>query len=307
MTRIGTVVFDKTGTLTKGVFKVQKIVSEAIPEEEWLPLLAALESRSTHPIAKAIVDFAGAAAKNHTVERIEEIRGHGIRGVVQGRELLAGNAKLLWKFGFDTVDRVKTSEAVIFVIVDRTYAGYVTISDEIKTDAKVAIDRLRSMNIRTAMLSGDKQDVVDSVAGDLGISLAHGDLLPEDKVEKLMAIKKESSAATAFVGEGINDAPVLAISDVGIAMGALGSDAAIETADVVIQTDQPSKIYQAIQIGKATNAIVWQNITLAFAVKLIVLLLGAFGIASMWGAVFADVGVALLAILNAVRIQRLNF
>ena len=307
MTRIGTVVFDKTGTLTKGVFKVQKIVSEAIPEEEWLPLLAALESRSTHPIAKAIVDFAGAAAKNHTVERIEEIRGHGIRGVVQGRELLAGNAKLLWKFGFDTVDRVKTSEAVIFVIVDRTYAGYVTISDEIKTDAKVAIDRLRSMNIRTAMLSGDKQDVVDSVAGDLGISLAHGDLLPEDKVEKLMAIKKESSAATAFVGDGINDAPVLAISDVGIAMGALGSDAAIETADVVIQTDQPSKIYQAIQIGKATNAIVWQNITLAFAVKLIVLLLGAFGIASMWGAVFADVGVALLAILNAVRIQRLNF
>lgn len=307
MTRVGTVVFDKTGTLTKGVFKVQKIVSEAMPEEKWLPLLAALESRSTHPIAKAIVEFAGDAARNYNVERTEEIRGHGMKGVVQGREIIAGNAKLLWKFGFDTVDRVKTSETVIFVIVDSTYAGYVTISDEIKTDAKMAIDRLRSMNIRTVMLSGDKQDVVDTVADDLGISLAHGDLLPEDKVEKLMAIKKESSTATAFVGDGINDAPVLAISDVGIAMGALGSDAAIETADVVIQTDQPSKIYQAIQIGKATSSIVWQNITLAFVVKLVVLSLGALGIASMWGAVFADVGVALLAILNAVRIQRLDF
>ena len=307
MTRVGTVVFDKTGTLTKGVFKVQKIVSEGIPQEEWLPLLAALESQSTHPIARTIVEFAGDRAKGYAVERAEEIKGHGIKGLVQGREVLAGNAKLLWKYGFDKVAKVTTSETVVFVIVDSTYAGYVTISDEVKPDAKVAVDRLRSLSIRTVMLSGDKQDVADNVARDLGIELAYGDLLPEDKVEKLMAIKKESALATSFVGDGINDAPVLAISDVGIAMGALGSDAAIETADVVIQTDQPSKIVQAIQIGKATNAIVWQNITLAFIVKIVVLALGAFGFASMWGAVFADVGVALLAILNAVRIQKMNF
>lgn len=307
MTRVGTVVFDKTGTLTKGVFKVQKVVSEGMPEEKWLPFLGALESGSTHPIARAIVDFVGDAAKGYSTERVEEIKGHGIKGMIQGREILAGSAKLLWKFGFDMVERTKTSETTIFVVVDRAYAGYVTISDEIKPDAKIAIQKLHSLNIRTVMLSGDKQDVVDTVARGLGIELAYGNLLPEDKVEKLMTIKKESTLATAFVGDGINDAPVLAISDVGIAMGALGSDAAIETADVVIQTDQPSKIFQAIEIGKATNAIVWQNITLAFAVKLVILTLGALGIASMWGAVFADVGVALLAILNAVRIQRINF
>ena len=276
-------------------------------EEKWLPLLGALESRSTHPIARAIVEFVGGVAKGFAIERAEEIKGHGIKGLVQGREILAGNAKLLWKNGFDMVTKVRSSETVIFVVVDSTYAGYVTISDEIKPDAKTTVDKLRSLNIRTVMLSGDKQEVVDDVAGNLGIDLAYGDLLPEDKVEKLMTIKKESTLATAFVGDGINDAPVLAISDVGIAMGALGSDAAIETADVVIQTDQPSKIIQAIQIGKATNAIVWQNITLAFIMKLVVLTLGAFGIASMWGAVFADVGVALMAILNAVRIQKINF
>ncbi len=307
MTRVGTVVFDKTGTLTKGVFKVQKIVSETMPKEKWLPLLGALESRSTHPIARAIVEFVGDVAKNYALERTEEIKGHGIKGTVQGREILAGNARLLSKYGINLLPEVRTSETDIFVVVDNTYVGYVTISDEIKPDSKIVVDRLHSLNIRTAMLSGDKQEVVDDVARNLGIDLAYGDLLPEDKVEKLMSIKKESTLATAFVGDGINDAPVLAISDVGIAMGALGSDAAIETADVVIQTDQPSKIFQAINIGKATKSIVWQNITLAFFVKVVVLALGAFGIASMWGAVFADVGVALLAILNAVRIQKMDF
>ena len=307
MTKVGTVVFDKTGTLTKGVFKVQKVASEGIPEEKWLPLLGALESRSTHPIARAIVEYVGDAAKGYAVEAAEEIKGHGIKGVVQDREVLAGNVKLLRKYGLDMLAKVRTSETAIFVVVDRTYAGYVTISDDIKADAKIAIEKLRSMNIRTVMLSGDKQDVVDDVARVLGVKSAYGDLLPEDKVEKLNVIKKESTLATAFVGDGINDAPVLAISDVGIAMGGLGSDAAIETADVVIQTDQPSKVHQAIQIGKATKSIVWQNIALAFFVKVVVLTLGASGVASMWAAVFADVGVALLAILNAVRIQKMDF
>ena len=308
MTRVDTVVLDKTGTLTKGVFKVQRIVSAGMHEEQWMPLAAALESQSTHPVAKAIVGYAGDIANVYSIDHVEEIKGHGLKGIVQGREILAGNAKLLSKYGIDPVEEMgSTAETIVFVVVDTKLAGYIVISDEIKSDAKVAIEKLHSLNISTVMLSGDKQAVVDKVARDLGIDQAYGDLLPEDKVEKLLFIKKKSTKATAFVGDGINDAPVLAISDVGIAMGGLGSDAAIETADVVIQTDQPSKIYQAIKIGNTTNTIVWQNIILAFVVKAIVLALGALGIASMWGAVFADVGVALLAILNAIRIQGMKF
>ena len=193
------------------------------------------------------------------------------------------------------------------VAVDNKLACYITIADEVKEDAKDAIRQLHALKVKTVMLSGDKQAVVDKVAKSLGIDNAYGDLLPENKVEKVEAIKKGKEQALAFVGDGINDAPVLAISDVGIAMGGLGSDAAIETADVVIQTDQPSKIVTAINIGKATNRIVWQNIAFAFGVKIIVMTLGAWGVASMWEAVFADVGVALLAILNAVRIQRMKF
>jgi Zn2+/Cd2+-exporting ATPase len=308
MTRVDTVVLDKTGTLTKGVFKVQRIVSKGMSEKEWLPLLGALESGSTHPVAKAIVGYIGKTTIAHSIDGIEEIRGHGLRGIVGGREVLAGNAKLLTKYNVELVDETSNSaETTVFVIVDKKLAGYVVISDEIKPDAKAAIQQLQSLRLNTVMLSGDKQAVVDRVAMELGIERAYGDLLPEQKVERLFAIKKESARGTVFVGDGINDAPVLAISDVGIAMGGLGSDAAIETADIVIQTDQPSKIYQAIKIGQATNHIVWQNIGLAFVVKAIVLALGALGMASMWGAVFADVGVALLAILNAVRIQGMKF
>ncbi len=307
MTRVDTVVMDKTGTLTKGVFKVQNVVSTGLPENEWLPFAAAIESQSTHPIAKAVVDHAGIPGDLH-MDGIEEIKGHGLKGVINGKEILAGNLKLLEKFSV-AVDRelYETVDTAVMVAVNRKLAGYITIADEIKEDAKDAVDRMHALNIKTVVLSGDRQAVVDKVAKALNIDSAYGDLLPEDKVEKVEDLKRLKKEALAFVGDGINDAPVLAISDVGIAMGGLGSDAAIETADVVIQTDQPSKVVTAIKIGKATNGIVWQNIALAFGVKIVVMALGAWGLASMWEAVFADVGVALLAILNAVRIQRMKF
>lgn len=307
MTRVDTVVMDKTGTLTKGVFKVQEVVDKGLSQNEWLPLVAAVEAQSTHPIASAVVEYV-ASKQKLSVENLEEIKGHGLKGIVNGREVLAGNTKLLKKFNIpvDTeIDQIV--DTVVVIAVDKKLAGYITIADEIREDAKQAIQQMHALNINTVMLSGDKQAVVDKVARALNIDKAYGDLLPESKVEKVEEIKKGKKEALAFVGDGINDAPVLAISDVGIAMGGLGSDAAIETADVVIQTDQPSKIVTAINIGKATNNIVWQNIALAFGVKIVVMALGAWGVASMWEAVFADVGVALLAILNAVRIQRMRF
>ena len=306
MTRVDTVVMDKTGTLTKGVFKVQRVVNKSLQEQEWLPLVFAIEAQSTHPAAKAVVDHAGKS--NASVQNLEEIKGHGMKGNVNGREVLAGNVKLLQKYNVAVDDEVlRVVDTIVVVAVDKKLAGYIVIADEIKEDSKQAIQLMHSLGIKTVMLSGDKQEVVDRVAKELNIDLAFGNLLPENKVEKVEEIKKGKKEALAFVGDGINDAPVLAISDVGIAMGGLGSDAAIETADVVIQTDQPSKIVTAIKIGKATNAIVWQNIAFAFGVKIIVMALGAWGVASMWEAVFADVGVALLAILNAVRIQRMTF
>ncbi|MEO5602020.1 MAG: heavy metal translocating P-type ATPase [Cyclobacteriaceae bacterium] len=307
MTRVDTVVMDKTGTLTKGVFKVKQVISRGADEKMWLPLVAALESQSTHPVAKAIVEYVRSAEKLR-VENTEEIKGHGLKGTVDGKEVLAGNVKLLNKFNIPVDDSLlEITDTIVLVAVDGQLAGHITIADEIKDDARQAIQLMHSLGIKTVMLSGDKQAVVDKVARALHIDLAFGDLLPENKVEKVEEIKKGKKEGVVFVGDGINDAPVLAVSDVGIAMGGLGSDAAIETADVVIQTDQPSKIVMAIKIGKATNQIVWQNIGFAFAVKIIVMALGAWGVASMWEAVFADVGVALLAILNAVRIQRMKF
>lgn len=308
MTKINQVVMDKTGTLTKAVFKVQEVESYDIPKEEWLPLAAALESKSTHPVAKAVVEYAGNTIKNIQVNALEEISGHGLKGEVNGKEVLAGNIRLMDMMKVSVNDGLrKIVDTIVIVAIDRKLAGYLTIADEIKEDSKQAVDALHKLNVKTTMLSGDKQPVVDKVAKHLGIDNAYGDLLPENKVQKVEAIKKDKKNIVAFVGDGINDAPVLALSDVGIAMGGLGSDAAIETADVIIQTDQPYKIAQAINIGKATNRIVWQNIGLAFGVKLIVLILGAGGLATMWEAVFADVGVALIAILNAVRIQRMKF
>ncbi|MBX2914523.1 MAG: cadmium-translocating P-type ATPase [Cyclobacteriaceae bacterium] len=307
MTRVDTIVMDKTGTLTKGVFKVQK-VEGPLDQKEWVPLIAALESQSTHPIAKAVVEYADSNFENLQVSDIEEIKGHGLKGTVNGKQVLAGNVRLLDKFGVAVTEEVRTiTDSIVVASVNGTFAGYITIADELKEDSKEAIRQMHASKLKTVMLSGDKQVVANKIAKALNIDQAHGDLLPEHKVMKVEEIKAGKKEPIAFVGDGINDAPVLAISDVGIAMGGLGSDAAIETADVVIQTDQPSKIVTAIKIGKATNQIVWQNIALAFGVKVIVMALGAGGLATMWEAVFADVGVALLAILNAVRIQRMRF
>ncbi|MFA4870598.1 MAG: heavy metal translocating P-type ATPase [Pedobacter sp.] len=306
MTKVNTIVMDKTGTLTKGVFEVQKVVTNNFDEKEFVLLAAAIESKSTHPIGLAVVNYAGGDFHNATITNVEEVAGHGLTGIVNGKLVLAGNTKLLKKFNID-YDKAIDSEAdtIVVLAVDSKYAGYITIADEIKEDAKQAISDMHKLNIKTVMLSGDKQSVVVKVAGILGIDHAYGDLLPEHKVEKVEQLKKEGKHI-AFVGDGVNDAPVVALADAGIAMGGLGSDATIETADIVIQNDQPSKIVTAIKIGKLTKNIVWQNIGLAMGVKIIVLLLGAGGVATLWEAVIADVGVALLAILNAVRIQRMN-
>lgn len=308
MTKINQVVMDKTGTLTKAVFKVQEVESYDISQDEWLPLAAALEAKSTHPVAKAVVEYTNNNFSKIQVDALEEISGHGLKGEVNGKEVLAGNVKLMDMMKVPVNDGLRTIvDTIVIVAIDRKLAGYLTIADEIKEDSKQAVDALHKLNVKTTMLSGDKQAVVDKVAKYLGIDKAYGDLLPENKVQKVEVLKQDKMNVVAFVGDGINDAPVLALSDVGIAMGGLGSDVAIETADVIIQTDHPSKIATAIQIGKTTTKIVWQNIGLAFAVKVIVLILGAGGLATMWEAVFADVGVAMLAILNAVRIQRMKF
>jgi Cd2+/Zn2+-exporting ATPase len=304
MTKINTVVMDKTGTLTKGVFKVQKVVPNNINKEELIKLTSALERNSTHPIAKAITTYAGDNVVNVKIGGVEEISGHGLKGMIEGKEVLAGNLKLLQKFNIDyPKDIEQVIDTIVVVAVNKIYAGHITIADEVKEDAISAVREMHKLNIQTIMLSGDKQSVVDQVAKTVGIDKAYGDLLPEGKVEKVQRLKNEGRKI-AFAGDGVNDAPVVALADAGIAMGGLGSDATIETADVVIQNDQPSKIVSAIKIGKITRNIVWQNITLAMVVKVFVLILGAGGIATLWEAVIADVGVALLAILNAVRIQR---
>lgn len=309
MTKVNTVVMDKTGTLTEGIFKVQQVLAVDGSEEELLRLVAALETQSTHPIAKAVVAHVGETAMVPKAEAVEEISGHGLMGKVDGKEVLAGNVRLLDKFAITYDAAVKDIvETIVVAAIDGKYAGYITIADKLKVDAKAAVAAMKAAGItKTVMLSGDKSSITRKVGTEVGVDEAFGDLLPENKVEKVEALKADKTRVIAFVGDGINDAPVIALSDVGIAMGGLGSDAAIETADVVIQTDQPSRIVTAIKIGKATRRIVWQNIAFAFGVKLIVMVLGAGGIATMWEAVFADVGVALLAILNALRIQRMKF
>lgn len=312
MTQLKTVVMDKTGTLTKGVFKVQEVKPSGIDAKELTRLTAALESKSTHPVATAIIDHADTGHETVSVEGVEEIAGHGLKGLVEGKEMLAGNAKLLRKFNvsFDeTLTQIPFT--IVMTAIDGKFAGYFTIADEVKPDAADAVKRLKADGIRTVMLSGDKAAVVEIVAKQVGVDEWHGDLLPEDKVAQVERLKANlagnSKAKLAFVGDGVNDAPVVALADVGMAMGGLGSDATIETADVIIQNDEPAKIAIAIEIGRATRRIVWQNITMSMVVKAIVLVLGAGGLATMWEAVFADVGVAMLAILNAVRVQNLKF
>jgi len=306
MTKVNAVVMDKTGTLTKGVFKVQQVVSVNMDKIELVKLTAALEKNSTHPIAKAVKEYAGETVNDINADAVEEIAGHGLKGEVGGKDLLAGNAKLLKKYNIPYPTEIEgIVHTIVVVAINNQYAGFITIADEIKDDAVQAVKDMHSLKIRTVMLSGDKQSVVDEVARKIGIDEAYGDLLPEGKVEKVQRLKDEGRHI-AFVGDGVNDAPVVALADAGIAMGGLGSDATIETADVVIQNDQPQRIVSAIKIGKITRSIVWQNIILAMAVKVFVLILGAGGVATLWEAVIADVGVALLAILNAVRIQRIK-
>lgn len=306
MTKVNAIVMDKTGTLTKGVFKVQKIVANGMDEKELVKLTAALEKNSTHPVGKAVVDYVGDSMGNATTTNVEEIAGHGLKGTIEGKEVLAGNLKLIKKYNISYPAEIESLvDTIVVTAVNNQYAGYITIADEIKEDTVTAIKEMHKLNIRTVMLSGDKQAVVDNIAKQIGIDEAYGDLLPEDKVAKVQKLKSEGKHI-AFVGDGVNDAPVVALADAGIAMGGLGSDATIETADVVIQNDQPSKIVSAIKIGKITRSIVWQNIILAMVIKVIVLILGAGGVANLWEAVIADVGVALLAILNAVRIQKIK-
>ena len=317
MTQLKTVVMDKTGTLTKGVFNVQQVNPVGTDAMELARLTAALESKSTHPVATAILAYARLQGgekgyESVAVEGVEEIPGHGLKGRVDGKEMLAGNAKLLQKFGVSFDETLANIPyTVVMTALDGQFSGYFTIADEVKPDAAEAVKRLKADGIYTVMLSGDKSAVVETVAKQVGVDEWHGDLLPEDKVAQVERLKTalavNPKSKLAFVGDGVNDAPVVALADVGIAMGGLGSDATIETADVIIQNDEPAKIATAVEIGRATRRIVWQNITLSLVVKGIVLVLGAGGLATMWEAVFADVGVAMLAILNAVRVQNLKF
>lgn len=301
ITKIDTLVSDKTGTLTKGVFKVQK-VETAWNSQDFISKTASLESYSTHPVAKAVVAYASGLTLIKPTE-VEEISGHGLKGKVGQDLLLAGNLKLLDKFNVSFPKELgNIAETIVAVAVNGSYAGYITIADEIKEDALETVSELKKLGIETIMLSGDKEAVVSHIAGQLQIGRSYGNLLPEDKVRIVEQLKAEGKHI-AFAGDGVNDAPVIALAEVGIAMGALGSDVAIETADIVIQNDQPLKIASAIKVGKITKSIVYQNISAAMGVKVLVMILGAGGIATLWEAVFADVGVALLAILNAFRIQ----
>ncbi len=309
MSKVDTVVMDKTGTLTKGLFEVQKVVSKDIDRELLVELVGVLELHSTHPIAGAIAKYANASDSKLVASEVEEIAGHGLKADVGGYSVMAGNTKLMDKFDIQFDQKLQlSSEAVVLIAIDGRYAGYIVMADTLKDDAQEAITALHKIaQIKEiVVLSGDRQVVVDKVSKQLGVDRAIGGLLPHEKLEEVERLKREGRVV-AFVGDGINDAPVIAVSDVGMAMGGLGSDAAIETADVVIQNDQPSKVATAIRVADETKKIIWQNISLAFGVKALVLVLGAMGMATMWEAVIADVGVALLAILNSVRIQRMKF
>lgn len=309
ITRINTVVFDKTGTLTRGTFDVQWCrPAPGVSEEKLIRLIASAERGSTHPIAKAVAAYAekrGITAVPTT--DVTEVAGQGLQTTLDGERILVGNTRLLSEAGINYPQELQSaSGTIVACAVGNRYAGYLLLSDTLKEDALRAIDDLKALNINNIqILSGDKQAIVTNFANKLGVTQAYGDLLPDGKVEHIEELRRHSGNRIAFVGDGINDAPVLALSHVGIAMGGLGSDAAIETADVVIQTDQPSKVATAIRAGRQTRRVIWQNISLAFGVKLLVLALGAGGLATLWEAVFADVGVALIAIVNAVRIQKL--
>ncbi len=305
LTQVKTVVFDKTGTLTKGEFIVSEVVtSNGFTKEEILEYAAYAETNSNHPVAKSISDAFGKDTDSKRIKQVDEISGHGIKAVIDGKTVLAGNDKLLHKENIEhPVCNVEGT--VVHVAIDKVYMGYIIISDTLKDDAIEAIEKLKAKNIQTVMLTGDNQFAAAAFAKKLGIDKYFYELLPEDKVKHIETLMEESKGGkVAFVGDGINDAPVIARADIGIAMGALGSDAAIETADVVLMTDSPSKVSIAIDVAKRTRKIVWQNILFAMGVKLIFIVLGVFGIATMWEAVFGDMGVALIAVFNAIRILK---
>jgi len=307
MSKINTLVMDKTGTVTKGVFKIKAIKSFDLAEKEMMSYLLAMEAQSTHPIAQTILQYDSEI--KYQAENVSEIAGKGLKGTVNGKTVLVGNKALLIANNIEVpIETDAVVDSIVMIAVENKFIGYVILADELKEDAKETITALHKVGIKNIiMLSGDKDSITQQIASELGIEKAIGGLLPEDKLNEVEALKQNPNYKVAFIGDGINDAPVLAASDVGIAMGGLGSDVAIETADVIIQTDQPSKVVKAIKISRSTRKIVWQNIALAFGVKVIVLILGAGGLATMWEAVFADVGVALLAILNAVRLQRMTW
>ncbi len=308
LNKLHTVIWDKTGTLTKGVFSVSSVITRnGFSEDELLEFAALAEIHSSHPIAQSIRSAYTQSLDEKVIEAYEEISGQGVKATVKGRQVLAGNDKLLHREAIEH-DTCDVKGTVVHVAIDGTYAGYIIISDEIKPDAKEAISRLRDLGVKKQiMLTGDSQMVAESVAKELNLDEYYAELLPHEKVaavESMMAKTADAQGLTAFVGDGINDAPVIIRSDVGIAMGALGSDAAIEAADIVLMSDDPARIPLAVTIARKTRLIVWQNIFFALGVKGVFLVLGAFGIATMWEAVFADVGVALLAILNATRVMK---
>lgn len=308
ITKADTFVFDKTGTLTTGNFRVCRIETAGIySEADVLKYIASAESKSNHPMAKAVVEYAKQQqAALYPVGAVTEIAGYGLEAYIGGKQILAGNYRLMDKYGIAYPEGLhEMPESLILCACNGIYAGVVVMEDELKDDAVEAIRGLKQQGIRHfEILSGDKTALVQNIAHRLDIRHAYGDLLPADKVARLQKLKDEKHCV-AFVGDGINDAPVLALSDVGIAMGGLGSDIAIETADVIIQDDSLSKLVTAVRIGKYTRRIIWQNIILAFLVKFAILALGTVGVATLWEAVFADSGVALLAIFNAMRINRL--
>lgn len=297
------VVFDKTGTLTKGVFNVQEIHPEGISEQELLELTAYAENYSNHPISSSLKRAYKKEINAERVSNVEEIPGHGVSAVVDSKKVSAGNVKLMEKMGIE-YNKNEFSGTVVHVVVENIYAGLIVIADEVKEDSKNAIKKLKNINIKQiVMLTGDTLRAGEKAARELGLDKVYAELLPADKVEKVEELLTEKSpkGRLAFVGDGINDAPVLARADIGIAMGGLGSDAAIEAADIVIMTDEPSKIATAIKISQKTLKIASQNIIFAIGIKLLILLLSAMGYATMWAAVFADVGVAVIAILNSFR------
>ena len=306
LSKTETIVFDKTGTLTKGIFEVQEIKPNGITKEELLKLVAYAENYSNHPISVSIKNaYKGEIDKNVDI-KIEEIAGQGIYAKIEEKEVLVGNEKLMKENNIDFIKCEKIG-TILYIAINKKYSGYIVISDAVKEDAINTIKELRKGFIKeTVMLTGDRKEVGESVAKELGINKVYTELLPDGKVEKIEELLKNKTGKVAFVGDGINDAPVLALADIGIAMGGLGSDAAIEAADVVLMTDEPSKIVKAMQISKKTMKIVKQNIVFAISIKILVLILSAMGISTMWEAVFADVGVSVLAILNALRALRVK-